>query len=144
LGLLRTLFGTRKRGEYGRESVTVTGVTVRSYAEKQVADYFTRNRIEYEYEKVARSRRFLSFKKIARPDFFLPAYNVFVEYWGLVDADAGMTRTRYRDQMRYKMAQYHRHNIKFVSLYPSDLEHLDSSFRRKLREVTATDLPMPL
>jgi len=33
---------------------------------------------------------FIFKSKISRPDFYLPQYNLFVEYWGLVDSpDAG-------------------------------------------------------
>jgi hypothetical protein len=143
LGLIQSLFGSGRDPEYGRESVTLTGVKVKSYAEKQIADYFTRNGIEYQYERVARSQRLFSVKKIARPDFYLPAFKVFVEYWGLVDADSNRTRSEYTGLMRYKMAQYHRHKIRFVSLYPSDLGRLDQAFRRKLLETTGKELPVP-
>ena len=142
MGLLRSLLGQGRNRSYGRESVTLTGVRVRSYAEKTVADYLTGAGIEYQYEKPAKSRRFLSFKQIARPDFYLPEYRVFVEYWGLVGADDEGTRRSYRERMGYKMSQYRRHNIKVVSLYPADLEHLDSAFRTKLRELTSRELPI--
>jgi ribosomal protein S27AE len=34
------------------------------------------------------------------------------------------------------MAQYHKNGIRFVSLYPSDLQTLDTSFRSKLEEAS--------
>lgn len=40
--------------------------------------------IKYEYEKPAKD----SFnRRISRPDFYLPEYDVYVEYWGMVDAE---------------------------------------------------------
>jgi hypothetical protein len=43
--------------------------------------------------------------------------------------------------MRWKMAQYHRNKIKFISLYPDNLRNLDWVFRAKFREVVGVDLP---
>src|SRR5262249_23944030 len=79
--------------------------------------------------------------KISRPDFFLPQYNLVIEYWGLVDSPNSRTRNEYVRTMRWKMAQYHRNNIRFVSIYPSNMQNLDYYFRRKFREVMGFDLP---
>jgi len=43
--------------------------------------------------------------------------------------------------MRWKMAQYHRNNITFISIYPSNLSNLDYYFRKKFREVKGFNLP---
>ena len=72
--------------EYGTSSVTLTGQPVRSKGEKIIADYFTRHNIAYYYETTATANWFIFQTKISRPDFFLPQYNLFVEYWGLVDS----------------------------------------------------------
>jgi hypothetical protein len=40
--------------QYGVTSFTEDGLTVRSNAEKRIADYFTENNILFEYEKAAR------------------------------------------------------------------------------------------
>jgi len=73
--------------EYGTPSVTLTGQHVRSKGERVIADYFTRHGIPYYYEAMATTNDWFIFKaKISRPDFYLPQYNLFVEYWGLVDS----------------------------------------------------------
>ena len=128
--------------EYGTPSVTLTGQPVRSKGERVIADYFTSRNIAYLYEAEARTDDWFIFKtKISRPDFYLPHYNLYVEYWGLVDSFDRGTRNSYVKSMRWKMAQYRKNNIKFVSIYPSNLSDLDYYFRRKFREVKGFDLP---
>ena len=66
---------------------------------------------------------------------------MYVEYWGLVNADDIGTRARYVSNMKRKMAIYYKHNIKFISMYPNNLENLDWIFRAKFKKVTGFDLP---
>jgi DNA helicase-4 len=106
---------------------TQLGEIVKSKGERRIADYFTRNNIRYEYERVV--------PRIGRPDFYLPDYGVVVEYWGLIDADDKQVQSNYKKNMRWKMAQYHSKDIKFVSIYPLDLQNLDYDFKRKLHQV---------
>lgn len=114
-------FGHREK--YGQPTVTAQGEVVRSNSERVVADYFASSGIRYDYEKPAMSR--WGRRRISRPDFYLPDYGVYVEYWGLIDLPNNSARSRYEKSMRWKMAQYHKNGIKFVSLYPSDLRSLD-------------------
>jgi len=130
--------------EYGIPSVTLSGQKVRSKGEKIIADYLTYHGIAYYYEAQAMSNDWFIFKqKISKPDFFLPHYNLVIEYWGLVDSPDTRTRNEYVRSMRWKMAQYRRNNIRFVSIYPSNMRNLDYFFRRKFREVMGFDLPAP-
>ncbi len=140
LSWIRKLF--KPSEEYGIPSVTLTGQPVRSKGERVIADYFTRHNIVYQYEADATSNDWLIFKsRISRPDFYLPRYNLYVEYWGLVDSFDRGTRDRYVRSMRWKMAKYHQNNIQFVSIYPSNLSNLDYYFRKKFREAKGFDLP---
>jgi hypothetical protein len=84
---------------------------------------------------------FIFKSKISRPDFYLSQYNLFVEYWGLVDSPDPGTRDNYIRTMRWKMAQYRSNNIRFISIYPSSLNDLDYFFRRKFKEVMGFNLP---
>ena len=80
LALLATIVVLRfpfRREAYGRTSVTLRGEVVRSAAEKTIADWFTCRGIRYVYERPALAR----WKRgISRPDFYLPDYDVYVEY----------------------------------------------------------------
>ena len=105
LSWLNDFFGSLE--EYGTPSVTLTGQPVRSKAERVIADYFTRHGIPYYYEAMATTNDWFIFKsKISRPDFYLPQYNLFVEYWGLVNSPDIGTRDNYIRTMRWKTAQY--------------------------------------
>jgi hypothetical protein len=131
----------KPKKEYGVKSVTLRGETVKSIGERRIADYFERNNIRYVYEKEARSKSLFFSHKISNPDFYLPDHGVYVEYWGLVNAGDSGTRAKYVRNMKRKMAIYYRNNVKFISIYPDNLENLDWIFRRKFRKVTGYDLP---
>jgi len=128
--------------EYGTPSVTLTGQPVRSKGEKIIADYLTGHGVAYYYEATATANWFIFQTKISKPDFYLPQYNLFIEYWGLVDSPDARTRDDYIGSMRWKMAQYRKNNIRFVSIYPSNLSNLDYYFRRKFRDVMGFDFPI--
>jgi len=113
-----------RRKEYGHPSVTLRGELVRSRSEKAIADWFCRNGVRYVYEYPAFDRRG---SVISRPDFYLPDYGVYLEYWGLAGAGNEYDRT-----MRWKTEQYRTNGVRVVSLYPSELDNLDAVFRSKL------------
>lgn len=56
------------------------------------------------------------------PDFYLPDFGVYVEYWGLVGADRG-----YEKRMARKMELYWGNGVRVLSLYPGDLNDLGSA-----------------
>jgi hypothetical protein len=123
--------------QYGYQATTLENVNVKSYSEKRLADYFTQNNIKYIYEP---DMGYLYLE----PDFYLPEFNVYVEFWGLLDADDSYTRYKYEASMRRKMAIYHKKNIKFISIYPKNLDNLDWIFRKKFESVTGEKLPRAL
>ncbi|MGA2386904.1 MAG: hypothetical protein ABSG33_10260 [Candidatus Bathyarchaeia archaeon] len=124
---------TSARKEYGIKSITEQGILVRSISEKRIADYFDRINIKYQYERGAGYG-------LGHPDFYLPDYDVYVEYWGLVNADDLLTRERYVRHMKRKMAIYHKHNLRLVSIYPQNMENLNWIFRQKFRQATGYEL----
>jgi hypothetical protein len=82
--LMILLRKSKPRNVYGVASVTQRGEEVKSIGERRIADYFERKKIKYEYERAARVKfLFFDFKIRAfnPPDFYLPDYNVYVEYW---------------------------------------------------------------
>ncbi len=118
------LLHQHRRREYGRLSVTLKGEVVRSNSEKIIADWFYQHGVRYAYEHPAFDRKG---SVISRPDFYLPDYDVYVEYWGLAGAERKYDRT-----MKWKTSQYRGNRVKVVSLYPDDLADLDAAFRSKL------------
>lgn len=116
---------------HGLDHETLNGELVKSGGERMIADYLFKNKIRYEYEKPVKGR---SNRTISRPDFYLPDYDVYVEYWGMVDTQDGKERKEYVKGMEWKMARYRESGIRFVSIYPDEIERLDSVFARKLKE----------
>jgi hypothetical protein len=128
-----SFFVTGSKGkQYGHLAITLKGEVVRSESERVLADYFSRSGTKYVYEQPAMGR--WGFRRISRPDFYLPDYGVYVEYWGLVNLPNSSARSRYERNMRWKMAQYLRNGIRYVSLYPSELGYLDTAFGPKLEQ----------
>ncbi len=121
--------------------MTWGGEEVKSIAEQKIANYLRNQGIDYLYESETRSKGILFSRGISHPDFYLSDYNVYVEYWGLIDAENKRLREEYVRNMKWKMAQYHRNNIKFISIYPSNLSNLDWIFRTKFRQATGFELP---
>ena len=115
------------RKEYGRPSVTLRGEVVRSYSEKVIADWLFRRGIRYAYEQPVFDPRG---RRVGVPDFYLPDYGVYVEYWGLVGADRG-----YERRMARKIERYLRNGVRVVSLYPGELRDLDSAIGSRLGRV---------
>ncbi len=96
---------------------TQRGETVRSNSERAIADYFSRNNIRYTYEQPAFNR--WSGRRISRPDFCLPEYGIYVEYWGMVGAEDSGVRSRYERSMKWKMAKYHQSDRGARGIYGS-------------------------
>lgn len=115
-------------------SITKRGEEVRSRSEKMIADYFYENRIEYEYEKPVYIKGHSGWK-IINPDFYLPEYNVYVEFWGWAD-----NNKKYNQNMKWKMKQYYDNGIIFFSIYPRDLKDLDWIIKQRFKKVTGKEL----
>jgi DNA helicase IV len=129
------------RKQYGTRSTTKLGVEVRSRAEQTIGDYFDSIGLRYEYERELETGFWIFTKKVSSPDFFLPDYDVYVEYWGMLNVDDNYDRKKYERSMKYKMARYHELGIKFISIYPDNMRNLDWVFRKKFKQVTGEDLP---
>ena len=70
------------------------------------------------------------FKKIIlRPDFFLPEYKIYVEYWGLIGDK------NYDEKRKLKRKAYLENDIDFIDIYPDNLENIDWIFTQKLLDL---------
>lgn len=118
---------------HGSTYKTMNGELVKSGGERMIADYLFHNKIRYEYERPAMGS---SNRRIGRPDFYLPDYDIYVEYWGMVTTEDGKDRKEYQKGMEWKMANYEEAGIRFISIYPHEIESLDSVFQKTLKEVT--------
>lgn len=128
LGLLdridtRLLFkGRGVRTEKGR---------VRSRSERKLIHFFENHNIDYVYEPCL----VLDGIKLS-PDFYLPQYKVYVEFWGLA-----YTNARYRRTMHAKKELYRKHNIPVISVYPKQLSDLERKFPVIFISVVGKEFP---
>jgi len=73
-----------RRQEYLRQNkVTLKSETVRSLEEVSIANYLYLNGINYEYEKVYPYDDEKNNRKLYRPDFYLPDYDIYIEHFGI-------------------------------------------------------------
>ena len=105
-----------------------------SLGERKIAEYFKRKNIRFDLHPKVKVRKFkwidLPFFKVElTPDFFLPEFGVFVEYWGMIDDED------YKEKFRFKKRKYKENDIDFISLYPKNLNNLDFVFTSKLLDL---------
>ncbi len=108
-----------------------------SKAEEKIADYFKRKNIIYHHHYQIKVPKPI-FKVLnipfvnltIEPDFFLPEFNVFVEYWGMIDDP------KYKEeQYDIKKKLYKDNELDLISLYPKNLKNLDFAFTSKLLDI---------
>ena len=58
----------------------------------------------------------------------------------MLGVDDRAKRGEYERSMRWKMAQYHKYGVKFISIYPKNMKNLDWVFRAKFKEATGVEL----
>ena len=62
---------------------TLKGEIVKSYGELEIANYLYSNNIDYEYEKEYKYNTMNSEYSQYIPDFYLPKYDIYIEYFGI-------------------------------------------------------------
>jgi hypothetical protein len=142
MGLLDDLFDlVFPRKQYGTRSTTKLGLEVRSRAEQKIADYFDSLSFRYEYERELEAGFWIFTEKVSSPDFYLPDYDVYVEYWGMLNVENDYDRSKYTREMKATMERYHGLGVKFISIYPDNMKNLDWIFRKKFEKTTGQTLP---
>ncbi|MFA5343073.1 MAG: hypothetical protein WC381_03825 [Kiritimatiellia bacterium] len=107
--------------ELNKTLTTKSGTLVQSDGERLIADYLTRQGLAYRYDE-----RFRILDGYAiRPDFYLPEFDVYIEYWGMDTAD-------YKIGMLKKQKLYQQEGKRLISIYPEDKAALAEVLRHKL------------
>lgn len=96
------------------------GTAVQSRGEKLIADFLESEHIAYEYD----ARYMIAGDTRIRPDFYLPEFDIYIEYFG-------MNTPEYRDNMLKKRILYQRAGKKLVSVSYEDADPA-SVLRQKL------------
>ena len=74
---------SRKQVELKYKRVTLNRETMRSMEEVSIANFLYLNGIQYEYEKAYPFENEEKYRKIYRPDFYLPDYDIYIEHFGI-------------------------------------------------------------
>ncbi len=97
------------------------GTLVQSKGERRIAEWLAAQGIAYRYDE-----RFRIIDGYAiRPDFYLPEYDVYIEYWGMDTAD-------YKIGMLKKQKLYQATEKKLVSVYFQDFGQIEAVLANKL------------
>jgi HEAT repeats len=97
------------------------GTWVQSDGERLICEVLDREGIRYRYDE-----RFRILDGYAiRPDFYLPEFDVYIEYWGMETAD-------YKIGMLKKQQLYQQQSKRLISLYPADKPRLAATLLEKL------------
>ncbi|MEI8122448.1 MAG: hypothetical protein WCI20_10375 [bacterium] len=101
--------------------LTADRTVVQSQGEKRIANWLSTKGIDYRYDD-----KFQIIQGFAiRPDFYLPRYDLYIEYWGLDTTD-------YKIGMLLKQKLYQQEGKRLVSLFPADLSQLDAKLSAAL------------
>ena len=99
------------------------GTWVQSDGERLICEALDNEGIRYRYDE-----RFRILDGYAiRPDFYLPEFDVYIEYWGMETAD-------YKIGMLKKQQLYQQQGKRLISLYPADKPRLRMTLLGKLAQ----------
>jgi len=107
--------------EEAKKLRTIDEVAVQSQGEKRIGDWLAKNAIDYDYDE----RMIIAGDTRIRPDFYLPEFDLYIEYWG-------MDAPEYVENMRRKKILYQREKKKLISLTYKDLYRLEELLQLKL------------
>jgi len=97
------------------------GTWVQSDGERLICEALNAEQIGYRYDE-----RFRILDGYAiRPDFYLPEFDVYIEYWGMETAD-------YKIGMLKKQQLYQQQGKRLISLYPTDKPRMRAALLDKL------------
>jgi len=101
---------------------TKDGTAVQSQGERRIADWLAAHGIDYAYDERYR----IAGDVAIRPDFYLPAFDLYIEYWGMGHRD-------YLARKAEKRILYQRAGKRLLSLDFNDLPVLEARLEEKLR-----------
>ena len=107
--------------EGAKEKMAVDGTAVQSNGEKRIADWLAAHQIAYVYDE----RYLVARDTLIRPDFYLPEFDLYIEYWG-------MDNPEYNANRQKKLWLYQRAGKKLVSLSFHDLPTIEDVLSLKL------------
>jgi hypothetical protein len=89
-----------------------TATPYKSKGERKIAYFFDNNSIKYQYEPAVLVNTNNNRSRIWYPDFYLPEFKTYLEYFGLVGQPG------YDDGIKKKLSTYLKMGLDVISLYP--------------------------
>lgn len=121
---------------------TINNETVKSYGEMDIANFLTQNGIQYIYEHPYKVDTRTSEYGQYNPDFYLPEYDIYIEYFGInkngevpsyFKGANGMTATQiYQASMKWKRKTHNTNDTVLVECYA--YEKFEGVLLEKLKE----------
>ena len=136
-------FLEHRRHEFLKERryVTLSGVPVKSIAERDIANFLFKHQVRFTYEYVPPWPDPSPHYRPYEADFYLPDFDIYVEHWGIdregnVAAWFNVSSAGYRKRMEWKRNQFTKHKKALVeTFYYESVEGiLISSLKRQLKE----------
>jgi len=121
---------------------TINNETVKSYGEMDIANFLMQNGVAYIYERSYKVDTRSSEYGQYTPDFYLPEYNIYIEYFGInkkgevpsyFRGNHGMTATQtYQASMKWKRETHNANDTILIECYA--YEKFDGILLEKLKE----------
>ena len=134
--------------------VTLKGEQVKSGGELEIANFLALNGIEYEYEREYEVDTRTSKYGVYRPDFYLPEYGIYIEYFGIdrngdvasffSDKNGSSAKEAYNDSIAWKRKTHKDNKTKLVECYAYEKQEgtLLSSLNEKLKRSSVSYSPV--
>ena len=110
------------RKMWSKDFVAIDGHEVRSLSEAYIDNWFFYNKINHIYEKqiILKDSTLIS-------DFYLPEYDLYVEYWGKYDK-------KYISRKQAKIKIYEENHIKYLGIGLNDIKNIDFYLTKTIKK----------
>ncbi|MBU4406845.1 MAG: UvrD-helicase domain-containing protein, partial [Candidatus Altiarchaeota archaeon] len=124
-----------------KQYTTLSVERVKSFSERDIANFLFRNNVKFVYEDVARWADTGDSYGPYRPDFYLPDYGLYIEHWG-VDEKGNippwfeMSKKRYHEKMKWAREQFSNHEKVLIETFEYQKRggQLETILKEKLME----------
>lgn len=106
---------------------SLNGIEVKSYGELDIANFLFQNQVRFLYEEPYRLPTATAERRQYQPDFYLPDYDIYIEYFGInrkgrvsdkfKERDGKSASQAYMDSMIWKRQTHRQNNTKLVECF---------------------------
>jgi len=123
--------------------LTLSGIQVKSFAEKEIANFLFIHNIPFEYERLATWVPQNGYKRY-KPDFYLPQFDIYIEHWGLDRQDRTapwIDAGKYKAEREWKLAMFRQKRKVLVETWEYQrkegtlIDHLKKSLQRVIPSI---------